>query len=321
MVDIDSCIGAVVHNLCSKGGYQVTVRRTVPDLCHEDVTQILKQRPYDLVAAAGGDGTIRLVLGAVSEASPDTPVGLIPLGTGNQLARNLSVYEDSLLNDPLPQAIATMLTGTPTRIDLGVMNGHYFCVAAGCGPLSDAVIGPSHQDKQNLKMLAYVGSIINNLAAPPIYFRVQTGGDDFKVWASGIFITNVADLGVGTLSDTAELNDGLLDLCIMNPAEFGDYLQLGFRFTGGIMGGDAPYYIRKIKSVDIDVMPVESQLSDFQAMAHKVRMVLKGQPDRVPTYSECTAMVDGDACGFTPIKIQTKGNAVAVLTAGAAQRI
>jgi diacylglycerol kinase (ATP) len=314
MVDIDLCIGAVVHNLCSKGGYQVTVRRTVPDLSHSDVTDIVRQRPYDLVAAAGGDGTIRLVLGAVSEAAPQTPVGLIPLGTGNQLARNLRVYEDTLLGDPLPQAVHTMLSGVPTRIDLGVMNGHYFCVAAGCGPLSDAVIGPSHQDKQNLKMLAYVGSIINNLAAPPVYFRVKADGDEFKVWASGIFITNVADLGVGTLSDTAELNDGLLDLCIMNPAEFGDYLHLGFRFTGGIMGGDAPYYIRKIKNVELDVMPVESQLSDFQAMAHLVRTALKGESAHPPTFTEITAMVDGDACGFTPIKIETRGNAVAVLT-------
>jgi diacylglycerol kinase family enzyme len=239
----------------------------------------------------------------------------LPLGTGNQLARNLNVFDASLLTDPLADAIQTMLTGATTRIDLGLMNGHYFCVAAGCGPLSDAVIGPSHQDKQNLKMLAYVGSIFNNIAAPPVHFNVRTGNDQFQVSASGIFITNVADLGVGTLSDTAELNDGLLDLCIMSPAEFTDYLQLGFRFTGGgIIGGDAPYYIRKVKSVDISVVPVESQLSDFQAIAHKVRTAFKGESEQPPVYKEVAAMVDGDACGTTPMKIQTKQSAVAVLT-------
>lgn len=314
MVDREASIGAVVHNLCSKGNFQVTVVRTGSDFCHEDVTEIIRQRPYGLVAAAGGDGTIRLVLGAVSEASPNTPVALLPLGTGNQLARNLHVFDDGLLADPLADAIATMLSGHTTRIDLGMMNGHYFCVAAGCGPLSDAVIGPSHQDKQNLRMLAYVGSIINNLAAPPVNVLVQTERDEFTVAASGIFIANVADLGVGTLSTTAELNDGLLDLCIMNPSQFTDYLQLGFRFTGALVGANAPYYVRKIKSMELHVVPVESQLSDFQAMAHKVRTALRGEPTQPPLYSEVTAMVDGDACGTTPMKIETKQSAVAVLT-------
>lgn len=315
MVDINLYIGAVVHNLCSHGGYQVTVRQTVPGLSHTDVTSIIRERNYALVAAAGGDGTIRLVLGAVSEAAPEVPVAIIPLGTGNQLARNLRVFADSLVGDPLDEAIHTMLTGVPTRIDLGVMNGHYFCVAAGCGPLSDAVIGPSHEVKQNLRMFAYVGSIVTNLAAPPVNIRVQTGSDDFMVSASGIFITNVADLGVGRLSDSAELNDGLLDLCIMTPAQFGDYLQLGFRFTGGgLFGGEAPYYIRKVSTVTLNVVPVESQLSDFQAMAHKVRTALRGESADAPVYSEVVAMVDGDACGTTPMVVETRGNAVAVLT-------
>jgi diacylglycerol kinase (ATP) len=316
MVDINLYIGAVVHNLCSRGGYQVTVCQTVPDLSHSDVTSIIRERDYSLVAAAGGDGTIRLVLGAVSEAAPHVPVALIPLGTGNQLARNLHVFSDSLVSNPLDEAIHTMLTGVATRIDLGVMNGHYFCVAAGCGPLSDAVIGPSKEEKQNLRMMAYVGSMMTNLAAPPVNIRVQTGSDDFVVSASGIFITNVPDLGMGPLSESAELNDGLLDLCIMTPAQFGDYLQLGFRFTGGgLFGGEAPYYIRKVDKVTLSVVPVESQLSDFQAMAHKVRTALRGGGSAdAPIYSEVVAMVDGDACGTTPMHIETRGNAVAILT-------
>ncbi len=313
-VDIDHCVGAVVHNLCVHGDYQVTVRNTVKNFGHKDVTQLISAGSYDLVAAAGGDGTIRLVLGAASEACPNTPVALIPLGTGNQLARNLKLYEDTLLSDPLLESIKVMLYGIETRIDLGVMNGEYFCVAAGAGPLSDAVIGPSKQDKANLKMLAYVGSIIQRIAAPPVNFRVQTGDDDFQVSASGIFVTNVSELGVGTLSGTAELNDGLLDLCIITPAEFGDYLELGFHFSGGLLGGDAPYYIRKVKSVKVNVVPIESQLSDFQAMAHKVRTAFRGESDDPPTYKEVIAAVDGDSSGTTPMNIEVRPSAVNVLT-------
>lgn len=313
MTDIDLVVGSVVHNLCDKRDFRVTVQATNPDLSHKGVMDIISSRSYDLIVAAGGDGTIRLVLGAVSETAGDTPVALIPLGTGNQLARNLRIYEDNLLTDPLAAAIEVMIGGHTTKIDLGVMNGEYFCVAAGTGPLSDAISSPSSKDKAELKMLAYVGSIIKNVAAPPMNFRVKTGDDDFHVSSSGIFVTNVSELGVGTLSDTAELNDGLLDLCIMNPTEFGDYVQLGFRFTGGIMGGEAPYYIRKITSAEIDVLPIESQMSDFQAIAHKVRTTLRGEKDQPPVYKHAAASVDGDACGETPMRIEVKPSAVTVL--------
>jgi diacylglycerol kinase (ATP) len=311
--DADLCIGSIVHNLCKDDNYAVTVTTTIADMTQRQCVAMIAD-DYDLIVAAGGDGTIRLVLGAVSDTVPHTPVAIIPLGTGNQLARNLNIYEENLLSDPLLDGIEVMVSGTPTPIDLGLMNGEYFCVAAGAGPLSDAVITPSRNDKSNLKMLAYVSSMIQTFASPPVVFRVHTGEDNFDVSASGIFVTNVADLGVGILSDSAELSDGLLDLCIMNPTEFSDYLQLGFRFVGAFVSGEAPYYIRKVSSVDIDVIPVESRLSDLQAIAHKVRTTLKGQSEEPPRYEHVQAMIDGDAFGTTPMRIQVKPNAVRVLT-------
>lgn len=312
-VDIDMCLGTIVHKLCEQLPGIVTVRPTAPGLTGPEILQTV-EGPLDLIVAAGGDGTVRLVLGALSDAGSHVPVGLVPLGTGNQLARNLGIFEENILVDPLDRALEIILTGVEARIDLGKMNGEYFCVATGAGPLSDAVVGPSAKEKSNFKMLAYVGSIIQNIAAPPVVFRVRTGSDDFNVTASGIFVTNVADLGVGTLSDTAQTNDGLLDLCILNPAEFGDYLGLGFRFAGGFIGGEAPYYIRKVQSVDLEVVPVQSRLSDLQTLAHSIRSALKGKPDQEPpTYTQVTAMIDGDACGSTPMHIEVLPDAVTVL--------
>lgn len=313
MPNTDLCIGAVVNNLCKQQGFAVTVAATTRTMTHAQCLDLLRTN-YELIVAVGGDGTIRLVLGAVSERAADVPVALIPVGTGNQLARNLGIYDDNLLADPFQNALDVMVSGTPTGIDLGIMNNEYFCVAAGAGPLSDAVISPSPEDKAKLRMLAYVTSMIQTFALPPVVFRLTTGADTFEVSASGIFVTNVSDLGVGTLSDTAELSDGLLDLCIMNPTEFVDYVQLGFRFAGGLLSGNPPYYIRKVDSVTLDVVPVESRLSDLQAIAHKVRTALKGESDNPPKYEQVTAMIDGDACGTTPMHIQVKRNAVQVMT-------
>jgi diacylglycerol kinase family enzyme len=271
--------------------------------------------PLDVLIAAGGDGTIRFALAAVAERKSDIPVGIVPLGTGNQLARNLSIYEENILADPLDDAIGVLLKGIPQRIDLGIMNGNYFCVAAGCGPMSDAILTPGHEDKVNWKMLAYASSMIQTFALPPVVFRLSIPNEEpFSISASGIFVTNIADLGVGTLSESAQINDGLLDLCILNPTEFQDYLHMGFRFAGGFVGGKAAYYIKKIKSVDIEVVPVRSKLSRLQHVGHRIRSFLEGSNEqRPPLKTEVTAAIDGDACGTTPMHIEVAPLAVNVL--------
>lgn len=311
--DPDLWLGRVVHRLCEEGGYRLTVAPTRPDPAEPPILTAGEPAP-DIVVAAGGDGTVRQVLQAVRRSCPRVPVGIIPAGTGNQLARNLGIYEDSLLKDPVEEAVSIILSGSPQAIDLGDMNGHLFAVAAGAGPLSDAVIIPGRQDKTNWKMLAYASSMVQTFAMPPVVFKVTADGSSFSVTASGIFAANVGDLGVGQISETAEPNDGLLDLCILNPSRFTDYLNLGFRFAGGFVGGEAPYYIRKARQIDIEVVPVPSRLSAVQRAGLAVRSFFKGVPAGAPPIvREVTAMIDGDACGTTPMRITVLPQAVSVV--------
>jgi diacylglycerol kinase family enzyme len=309
----DLWLGPVVHRLASK--YTVTVLPTVPDMNPSDILNAIG-KPLDLLVAAGGDGTIRYALGAVAEAQSDVPVGIIPLGTGNQLARNLMIYEENILSDPLDDALNIILDGAVTRMDLGIMNGQYFCICAGAGPLSDAILMPEQKDKVNWKMLAYASSVIQNFAMPPVMFKVTIDdeAETFQVAASGLFISNIADLGLGTLSETAEINDGLLDLCILNPNEFGDYLHMGFRFAGGFVGGEAPFYIRKVKSLTVEVVPSRAKLSRFQHLGHRIRSFFAGNNEsRPPVAQQVIAMIDGDAYGETPMNIRVVPHAVNVL--------
>lgn len=312
-VNADLWLGTVVHRLCQEADYAVTVLPTRPGM---DPQRLFPNSIHpDLVVAAGGDGTVRFVLSAVAQMRPKVPVGILPLGTGNQLARNLGIYQENILTDPLDEALRILVDGVPVPVDLGVMNGHHFCVAAGAGPLSDAVIAPDHQDKVNWKMLAYTSSMIQTLAVPPVTFRLTTVGDSFTVRAAGVFITNIADLGVGKLSDTAELNDGLLDLCVLNPTEFQDYLELGFRFAGGFVGGKAPYYIRKVDSLLVEVIPDAVHLTRMQEIGYKLKGFFGGAAaPPPPVQRESIAMIDGDACGTTPMQIDVLPQAVRILT-------
>jgi diacylglycerol kinase family enzyme len=309
----DLWLGPVVHRLASR--YTVTVLPTVPDMNPVDILNAIG-KPIDLLVAAGGDGTLRYVLGAVAEAQSEVPVGIIPLGTGNQLARNLLIYEENILSDPLDDAISIILDGVAMKMDMGMMNGQYFCICAGAGPLSDAILMPEQKDKVNWKMLAYASSVIQNFAMPPVLFQItlEEENETFQVAASGLFISNIADLGVGTLSETAQINDGLLDLCVLNPSEFGDYVHMGFRFAGGFVGGEAPYYIRKVRALTVEVIPSRAKLSRFQNLGHKIRNFFAGSDDsRPPVAQQAVAMIDGDAFGETPMHIRVVPHAVNVL--------
>ena len=78
-----------------------------------------------LVVICGGDGTIMACLGAL--AGTDVPVALLPLGTGNLLARNLGVPIE------LADALAVAVNGVDRRIDLGRVGDQPFSVMAGIG--------------------------------------------------------------------------------------------------------------------------------------------------------------------------------------------
>lgn len=319
----ESWLGKVVHVLATTTVDNVNTIATKPDTTSKEIINQITSS-VDLLVAAGGDGTIRMVMEAAALYEKENPhqdnqnlaVGILPLGTGNQLARNLHIYEDNILNvNPLEKAIKTLTQGHSQEIDLGVMNGHYFAVAAGAGPMSDAIVTPDKRDKANWKMLAYASSLVQTLAQPPALFEIDADGESFKVAASGLFVTNISDFGVGTLSESASLNDGLLDLCILSPEEFQDYLEYGFAFAGALTGNQtSPYYIKKVKTVDIKVLPVSRRGSVIQNTWRKVKGAF-GVYSKPPLmiYPDAMAMVDGDACGTTPMHIEVVPSAVKVL--------
>ena len=306
-------VGKIVHKLCS-ANFEVSATATWAGIDAQDVLDLLKNGS-DLLIAAGGDGTIRMVLEAASLAPQPVPVGIVPVGTGNQLARNLGLYEDRILVDPIDKAVDTLIDGKPFAMDLGIMNGHRFAVSAGVGPMSDAILMPEQVDKVNWRMLAYAGSLVQTLAQPPLLIRVTADGESFTVAASGIFVSNISDLGIGLLSESARLDDGMLDLCVLAPQEFHDYLEMGFRFAGGMADSQpAPFYVKKVKTVDLEVVPVSRHSSILDKTWRRVKNSF-GMYEKPPLLvnKEATAMIDGDACGTTPMHIEVAPYAVSIM--------
>ena len=90
-------------------------------------TEITKEavNDYDVITAFGGDGTVNEVVNGL--AGSETSLGVLPIGTGNALARGCGI--------PLSpeKAVDTLINGTARKIDLGTFNGKYFSNVVGIG--------------------------------------------------------------------------------------------------------------------------------------------------------------------------------------------
>ena len=120
-------------------------------------------RDFDVVLTLGGDGTAMEVAGAL--AWSDVPIGVLAGGTGNLLARALGTPMK------VEHAVPALLGGTRKRIDLGVIRGHRFAVAAGVGIDSMMIEETPRWMKRRLGVMAY--SLIATRAALRAVLRRQ----------------------------------------------------------------------------------------------------------------------------------------------------
>lgn len=182
----------------------------------------------DLVVVCGGDGTVREVCAEL--ASTGIPVGIIPAGTGNLLARNLQIplY--------LRAAIGVALTGQDRAVDLVEVSGDgfedgAFLVMAGMGFDAAIMTGVDEGLKRRIGWMAYILSALKALMFPAI--KVEVSVDDgpwTKHRARTVVIGNVGQLQGGMpLIPDARIDDGLLDVVLLHPQQFLSWLPLAYR--------------------------------------------------------------------------------------------
>lgn len=171
----------------------------------------------DLVIAAGGDGTVSEVASALRQSG--VPLGILPCGTANLLARNLRLP----LNN-LGAATRLAFTGTDRPIDVAVISYRladgttevrpYF-VMAGFGIDADMVSGTGAAAKKRFGWLAYVGPIIRSAyrkGRASVTVSLD-GGAAVSGRLHTLVVGNCSSVTAGIrLLPTAELDDGLLDV-------------------------------------------------------------------------------------------------------------
>ncbi|MFF1572271.1 diacylglycerol/lipid kinase family protein [Leifsonia sp. NPDC058292] len=223
---------ATVRDLESEHGWGETLwlETTVDEPGGAQAKQALAEN-VELVIAAGGDGTVRVVAEAMRGTG--VPLALLPSGTGNLLARNLDLTLDDVDN-----ALTTAFTGENRPIDMGVIelrNGdtktqrHAYLVMAGLGLDAKMLANTDDELKAKAGWLAYVkaiGTALLDRNELHMRYRID-GGATHSVRAHTIMIGNCGSLPANILLlPDASVDDGEFDIVVLRPEGFVGWVQI-----------------------------------------------------------------------------------------------
>jgi YegS/Rv2252/BmrU family lipid kinase len=181
-------------------------------------------RRYDAVFTLGGDGTVMEVIGTL--AHTDVPIGVLPGGTGNLIARVLGI--------PLRvgKAVDVLLDGDDARIDLGSINGRRFAFAAGVGIDATMVETTTPVLKGRFGVLAYFWTGARAaLRQERFNVTATVDGQRHERVATMVMLANFGAVfrDLITLGPGIRQDDGLLDLCVFSPTGFRDSVRVTWR--------------------------------------------------------------------------------------------
>lgn len=170
---------------------------------------------FELIVAAGGDGTVNEVVNGMVSNAGRTRLGVLPLGTGNDLARSLDIPPD------LDGAIDILLEGQTRGVDvIRVVNSsvRYFVNMSSCGFSGQVDENLTPEMKQAWGGVAYLISGVGTLPELTTY-RTLIRFDDSD-WQEldlyNIVVANAPYVGGGIpIAPAAKLNDGLVDVMIV----------------------------------------------------------------------------------------------------------
>jgi diacylglycerol kinase family enzyme len=213
-----------VESTLAAAGWTTTLwLETTPEDPGPGVAQAAVDAGVQLVVICGGDGTLLACLHAL--VGSGLPVALIPLGTGNLLARNLGV------STKLDEALSVAVDGVDRRIDCGRVDGQPFAVMAGIGFDAAMMAEATEGMKRFAGWPAYVAGGLRHLRDPMMRVRLRIDdGPPIRRRARTVLIGNVGRLqgGVELLLD-AKADDGLLDVVVVAPRTLRDWILLGWR--------------------------------------------------------------------------------------------
>jgi diacylglycerol kinase (ATP) len=203
-------------------GYETSAHATTGEGDAIRAAKIAVERRFDIVVAAGGDGTLNEVVNGLAEQEYRPKLGVIPMGTTNDFARALQIPRD------IEKAVDIIVKGDTLPVDIGRMNDRYFINIAGGGRLTELTYEVPSRLKTMMGQLAYYIKGIEML--PSIKATDLTIEYDGKLFEGEamlflIALTNSVG-GFEKLAPDASINDGLFTLLILKKTNLAEFLRI-----------------------------------------------------------------------------------------------
>ena len=174
----------------------------------------------DICVAVGGDGTVNEV--ARSLAHSETALGIIPCGSGNGLARHLCLPMD------MKQALQVINAGKSDEFDYGVISDQpFFCT---CGMGFDAYVSLKFAESGKRGLATYVENVLKEgLTYKPDTYIITDESGNHQYNAFLVACANASQYGNNAyIAPEASMQDGLLDVIIMEPFNIIEAAKVGF---------------------------------------------------------------------------------------------
>jgi len=204
---------------------------------------IASYRP-STVMAVGGDGTANMIGQLLVDT--DLPLGIIPFGSANGMAKELQIPED------YEEAIAVALKGKMLRIDVLVINRKHYCLRIADIGINARIIKRFEKSKKR-GMLSYAKHFFEELIRSRAKkVRIESGGKLIKKRVHMVAIANATRYGTGAIiNPVGRLDDGKFEICLIKRVSLRAMLHLLRTFILGKMSGTEYLEIFSREEVDI----------------------------------------------------------------------
>lgn len=238
------------------------------------IAEYFKDKGIKKIIAIGGDGTVNEISSAIINTG--ISLGIIPTGSGNGLARCLSI--------PLNIKNAIEILNNPgiKRIDSGKINDKYFFCNAGIG--FDAHVGRIFNKSKIRGFKSYIKTTIQEyLKYKPRKYKLEIDNKKIKVKSFLIAFSNIGQYGNNVyIAPDAKVDDGLLDVCILKPFPKSKMLSIGIRLVRKTINKSKYLEVIKCKNVTLKSKKKIKLHCDGESFKTTKKVWIKIVPESLP---------------------------------------
>lgn len=210
-------------NRLEKAGYESSCIATEKRWsAAEEATRAAKNQ-FEVVIAAGGDGTIHEVINGLAQVANPPKLGIIPAGTTNDFARAMKIPRD------FSQACEIIAQGKTVSVDIGKVQDRYFINVAAAGLFAEVAYEAPSRLKSVMGPFAYYAKALEKLSSLHQSFSLTIKTED-KEWTEELLLLIIANsvsvAGFQKFAPLAQLSDGLFDVLLIHKGNIPDLVQI-----------------------------------------------------------------------------------------------